>query len=135
MFKELSIKRRMLLHSFLPSCLLAIVLAVYFPGRQFDDRQLQQQGQLIIRHLADLSAEPMQQHALRLAAAANARSELTKRVHRLLGATRYCGVAQWRAACRLCETRLKQDPSPITAEPQQLDAAITRLLQVAGRCA
>jgi hypothetical protein len=94
------------LHSLLPCCLLAIVLTAYFLGQPFDDRQLQ--GQLIIRQLADLSAEPMQQQALRLAAAANARSELAERVHRRLGATRYCGVPQLRAAC---------------------------LLQVAGRCA
>jgi two-component system sensor histidine kinase BarA len=57
---------------------------------------------------------------------------LIERVHRLHGATRYCGVPQLRAACQHSETLLKQnDPAAETAL-DQLDAAIDRLLQLAA---
>ena len=76
-----------------------------------------------------------EQSALRTARAANARSELAERVHRLLGATRYCGVPQLRAACQQCEILLKQDAANIAADLERLDAAITRLLQVTAKTA
>jgi two-component system sensor histidine kinase BarA len=80
--------------------------------------------------LASLDAE---QSALRMARAANDRSQLAERVHRLLGATRYCGVPQLRAACQQCEILLKQDAANIAADLERLDAAISRLLQVTGK--
>ncbi|WAH60078.1 response regulator [Pseudomonas silvicola] len=52
-----------------------------------------------------------------------------ERVHRLHGATRYCGVPQLRAACQRSETLLKQDDSAATAALDDLDAAILRLAE------
>ena len=65
---------------------------------------------------------------LQQARANNAREVLLERIHRLHGATRYCGVPQLRASCQHCESLLKQN-SP-AAEPalDELDAAIGRLL-------
>jgi len=52
---------------------------------------------------------------------------LIERVHRLHGATRYCGVPQLRAACHRSETLLKQDNPHAWAAIDELDQAITRL--------
>jgi two-component system sensor histidine kinase BarA len=52
-------------------------------------------------------------------------------VHRLHGATRYCGVPQLRAACQRSETLLKQDDPAAQAALDELDAAIVRLAQAA----
>ncbi len=57
------------------------------------------------------------------------RAALIERVHRLHGATRYCGVPQLRAACQRSETLLKQDDPQAGAALEELDAAIERLLQ------
>ena len=43
---------------------------------------------------------------------------LIERVHRLHGATRYCGVPQLRAACQRSETLLKQDDAKASASPR-----------------
>lgn len=49
------------------------------------------------------------------------------RVHRLHGATRYCGVPQLRAACERSETLLKQNHPSAAQALDELDAAIVRL--------
>lgn len=55
------------------------------------------------------------------------RHTLIDQVHRLNGASRYCGVPQLRAACQRSETLLKQD-SPLAGEAlDELDNAISRL--------
>jgi len=52
---------------------------------------------------------------------------LLERVHRLHGATRYCGVPQLRAACQRSETLLKQGDPQAHAALEELNAAIERL--------
>ena len=59
------------------------------------------------------------------------RDALIERVHRLHGATRYCGVPQLRAACQRCETLLKQDAPEAHEALQVLDEAIQRLARTA----
>ena len=56
---------------------------------------------------------------------------LIERVHRLHGATRYCGVPQLRAACQRSETLLKQDNPQAEAALDELDLAIIRLAEEA----
>lgn len=52
---------------------------------------------------------------------------MIERIHRLHGATRYCGVPQLRSACQRAETLLKQN-APHTEEAlNDLDKAIIRL--------
>jgi len=58
---------------------------------------------------------------------------LLQRVHRLHGATRYCGVPQLRAACQHCETLLKQKSPTSAAALDDLDAAIEQLLEETGQ--
>jgi len=48
-------------------------------------------------------------------------------VHRLHGATRYCGVPQLRAACERSETLLKQNHPNAAHALDELDTAIERL--------
>ncbi|SFX43830.1 two-component system, NarL family, sensor histidine kinase BarA [Azotobacter vinelandii] len=55
------------------------------------------------------------------------RAALIERVHRLHGATRYCGVPQLRAACQHSETLLKQHAPAADTALDELDAAILRL--------
>ncbi len=55
------------------------------------------------------------------------RQALIERVHRLHGATRYCGVPQLRNACQQSETLLKQNHPDSEAALDELDAAIGRL--------
>jgi len=52
---------------------------------------------------------------------------LIERVHRLHGATRYCGVPQLRAACQRAETLLKQQSPQASEALDELDQAIFRL--------
>lgn len=66
---------------------------------------------------------------LQQARANNAREVLLERVHRLHGATRYCGVPQLRASCQHCESLLKQNSPAADAALDELDAAIERLLK------
>ncbi|HEY0289732.1 MAG TPA: response regulator [Pseudomonas sp.] len=65
--------------------------------------------------------------AIRVARNAKDHIGLIERVHRLHGATRYCGVPQLRAACQRSETLLKQDAPEIDAALDELDKAITRV--------
>ncbi|GFM79617.1 histidine kinase [Pseudomonas cichorii] len=74
--------------------------------------------------LASLDAD---REAIRLARAAEDIQGLIERVHRLHGATRYCGVPQLRAACQRAETLLKQDSPEAIEALDDLDKAITRL--------
>ncbi|WP_347901497.1 response regulator [Pseudomonas purpurea] len=74
--------------------------------------------------LASLEAD---REAIRVAREANDHNALIERVHRLHGATRYCGVPQLRAACQRSETLLKQqDPKAVSAL-DELERAINRL--------
>ncbi|MBC9251758.1 hybrid sensor histidine kinase/response regulator [Pseudomonas alcaligenes] len=74
--------------------------------------------------LASLDAD---RQAIRQAREAGERSALIERVHRLHGATRYCGVPQLRAACQHSETLLKQDAPGAQQALDELDAAIVKL--------
>ncbi|MBK3867897.1 response regulator [Pseudomonas stutzeri] len=69
---------------------------------------------------------------IREARQAGDRQLLIERVHRLHGATRYCGVPQLRNACQQSETLLKQNHPYCDAALDELDAAIERLEQEAG---
>ncbi|MBF7729824.1 response regulator [Pseudomonas sp. N040] len=84
---------------------------------------------LLAMFLATLHDE---QAALRQARASQAHQRLAERVHRLLGATRYCGVPQLRAACQQCENLLRQDAAYNGEALDQLDSAICCLLQAAA---
>ena len=68
---------------------------------------------------------------IREARQAGDRQALIERVHRLHGATRYCGVPQLRNACQQSETLLKQNHPASEAALDELDAAIVRLEQQA----
>ncbi len=74
--------------------------------------------------LASLAAD---RQAIRLARERNDRATLIERVHRLHGATRYCGVPQLRAACQRTETLLKQNDPQSGAALEDLDHAIGEL--------
>ncbi|MCL6688573.1 ATP-binding protein [Pseudomonas sp. R3.Fl] len=74
--------------------------------------------------LASLAAD---RQAIRLARERNDRATLIERVHRLHGATRYCGVPQLRAACQRTETLLKQNDPQAGAALEDLDHAIGEL--------
>ncbi len=78
-----------------------------------------------------LAGLPADRQAIRQAREAGERSALIERVHRLHGATRYCGVPQLRAACQHSETLLKQDDPAAQAALDELDAAIGRLSEQA----
>ncbi|MDY7561472.1 response regulator [Pseudomonas sp. 10B1] len=65
--------------------------------------------------------------AIRNARESNDKSALIERVHRLHGATRYCGVPQLRAACQRSETLLKKDAPEADAALDELAMAINRL--------
>ncbi|HKS12153.1 MAG TPA: response regulator [Pseudomonas sp.] len=74
--------------------------------------------------LASLDAE---RDAIRAAVEAADRTLMIERVHRLNGASRYCGVPQLRAACQRSETLLKQDHPQALQALEELDRAIVRL--------
>ncbi|MNN45600.1 Signal transduction histidine-protein kinase BarA [compost metagenome] len=74
--------------------------------------------------LASLEAD---REAIRLAQQSNDHNALIERVHRLHGATRYCGVPQLRAACQRSETLLKQQDPKANMALDELDRAINRL--------
>jgi two-component system sensor histidine kinase BarA len=74
--------------------------------------------------LASLEAD---REAIRVAREANDQNALIERVHRLHGATRYCGVPQLRAACQRSETLLKQQDPKAPGALEELERAINRL--------
>ncbi|PAU52069.1 hybrid sensor histidine kinase/response regulator [Pseudomonas sp. PIC25] len=80
--------------------------------------------------LASLDAD---RQAIRQARDAGDRATLIERVHRLHGATRYCGVPQLREACQRSETLLKQDDPAYKTALDDLDAAIVRLAKEAAQ--
>ena len=82
--------------------------------------------------LASLDAD---RDAIRCAREADDRHATIERVHRLNGATRYCGVPQLRAACQRSETLLKQDDPEAQRALDELDQAINRLTTVARQSA
>ncbi|MDU8361378.1 MULTISPECIES: response regulator [Pseudomonas] len=65
--------------------------------------------------------------AIRSARESDDREALLERVHRLHGATRYCGVPQLRAACQRSETLLKQNAPQVHDALDELESAIKRL--------
>ncbi|MGV8377666.1 Hpt domain-containing protein, partial [Pseudomonas aeruginosa] len=69
--------------------------------------------------IASMSAADRQ--AIRQARDNDDRTALLERVHRLHGATRYCGVPQLRAACQTSETLLKQNDPAAAAALDELD--------------
>ncbi|CAM3959495.1 Sensor protein GacS [Pseudomonas reidholzensis] len=69
--------------------------------------------------------------AIRVAREAGDREAMIERVHRLNGASRYCGVPQLRAACQRSETLLKQDNPQALQALDELDHAINRLAEQA----
>ncbi|KPB67148.1 Response regulator, sensor histidine kinase component GacS [Pseudomonas amygdali pv. myricae] len=74
--------------------------------------------------LASLAAD---REAIRVARANQDIQALIERIHRLHGATRYCGVPQLRTACQRAETLLKQNAAHTEAALDDLDKAIIRL--------
>nr|WP_246533332.1 response regulator [Pseudomonas lalucatii] len=74
-----------------------------------------------------LAGLPGDRQAIRQARENGERNALIERVHRLHGATRYCGVPQLRAACQRSETLLKQNDPAAQDALDELDAAIERL--------
>ncbi|KAF1052157.1 MAG: Signal transduction histidine-protein kinase BarA [Stenotrophomonas maltophilia] len=74
--------------------------------------------------LASLAAD---REAINQARGRNDRAQLIERVHRLHGATRYCGVPQLRAACQRAETLLKQNDTQVPEALDVLDQAIEAL--------
>jgi two-component system, NarL family, sensor histidine kinase BarA len=78
-----------------------------------------------------LAGLPSDRQAIRQAREAGERNALIERVHRLHGATRYCGVPQLRAACQRSETLLKQEDPAAQQALDELDAAIERLAREA----
>ncbi|CAM3839610.1 MULTISPECIES: response regulator [Pseudomonas] len=74
--------------------------------------------------LASLESD---REAIRAAREVADRNGMIERVHRLNGASRYCGVPQLRAACQRSETLLKQDDPQAPQALDELDRAITRL--------
>jgi len=73
---------------------------------------------------------PGDRQAIRQARDAGERNALIERVHRLHGATRYCGVPQLRAACQRSETLLKQNDPAAEHALDELDGAIQRLAEM-----
>ncbi len=57
---------------------------------------------------------------------------LLNHIHRLNGATRYCGVPQLRWACQQAETLLRQNDGPLQTALDTLDMAIVRLARETG---
>ncbi len=74
--------------------------------------------------LASLDADRL---AIQNARQTGDRNALLERIHRLHGATRYCGVPQLRAACQRSETLLKQNHPLTDAALDELNTAIERL--------
>ncbi|MFI8481527.1 response regulator [Pseudomonas sp. NPDC078700] len=75
-----------------------------------------------------LAGLPTDLHAIRQARESANHILLIERVHRLHGATRYCGVPQLRATCLRSETLLKQDDPTAKNALDQLETAIERLM-------
>jgi two-component system sensor histidine kinase BarA len=79
-----------------------------------------------------LAGLPDDRLAIRQARDSGEHNALIERVHRLHGATRYCGVPQLRAACQRSETLLKQNDPAAQQALDELEAAIERLAREAA---
>ncbi|WP_339487366.1 response regulator [Pseudomonas sp. EL_65y_Pfl2_R95] len=75
-----------------------------------------------------LAGLPTDLHAIRQARESANDTLLIERVHRLHGATRYCGVPQLRATCLRSETLLKQNDPTAKQALDQLETAIEHLM-------
>lgn len=80
-----------------------------------------------------LAGLPGDRQAIRQARDTGERTTLIERVHRLHGATRYCGVPQLRTACQRSETLLKQDDPEAQRALDELDSAIERLTEAVAQ--
>ena len=78
--------------------------------------------------LASLDAD---RRAIQSARSTGDHQAMIERVHRLHGATRYCGVPQLRAACQRSETLLKQNDPHASSALDALDQAIVKLAEQA----
>lgn len=74
--------------------------------------------------LASLSSD---RQVIRQARERKDRNTLIERIHRLHGATRYCGVPMLRAACQRAETLVKQNDPDAAAALDELDKAMAEL--------
>lgn len=85
----------------------------------------------LAKELLTLLAEslPSDRLYLQQARAQRNRSALLERIHRIHGATQYCGVPQLRSICKTCETLIKNNAANIDPALDELDAAIERLLE------
>ena len=99
-----------------------------------------QEGLRLAAGKADLAADMLamlltsldgDRTSIRAARDCNDLAAQIERVHRLHGATRYCGVPQLRAACQRSETLLKQNSADAGRALDELDAAIVRLAEQA----
>lgn len=81
---------------------------------------------LLVMLVAGLPADRL---AIRQAREHGERLALIERIHRLHGATHYCGVPQLRAACKRSESLLKQDNPAAEAALDELEAAMAALTQ------
>jgi len=81
-------------------------------------------AEMISMLLASLEGDRL---SIREARLADDRQALIDRVHRLHGATRYCGVPQLRAACERSEILLKKNHPNAAHALDELDTAIDRL--------
>ncbi|MDY0249502.1 MAG: ATP-binding protein [Pseudomonas sp.] len=97
----------------------------------------QQEGRALSNGKESLASElltllanslPSDRVYLQQARAQRNRSALLERIHRIHGATQYCGVPQLRSICKTCETLIKNNAATIEPAMDELDAAIERLL-------
>ena len=75
-----------------------------------------------------LDSLPSDRLYLQRARAQDDRAALLERIHRIHGATQYCGVPQLRSICQTCETLIKSEVAQINPILDELDAAIERVL-------
>ncbi len=100
----------------------------------------EEEGLRLAAGKADLAADMLamllaslegDRETIRQARDSDDRGALIERVHRLHGATRYCGVPQLRAVCQRTETLLKQADPAYREALDELDAAMVRLAETA----
>lgn len=75
-----------------------------------------------------LDSLPADRDYIQQALAEGERDNLLERIHRLHGATKYCGVPQLRAQCKLCEALLKKPGGEINQEINVLIHCIERVM-------
>ncbi|NLY14223.1 MAG: response regulator [Gammaproteobacteria bacterium] len=99
-----------------------------------EGRSLSNGKDSLARELLTLLLESLPSDRLYLQNARNLndRRALLERIHRIHGATQYCGVPQLRAICKTCETLIKNDVTQIEPALDELDTAIERLLAYAA---